>query len=94
MTTPLQMLAEINAVCSFQLPPRELHEFDLLRMSHKAVTCTKADPAWQMARGNPLLLRELVAHSSCPCSRAAQELGLPQSFGGRWEGAEKKKEGR
>jgi len=63
-------------------------------MSHEAMTCTKASSAWQITCGNPLLMWELVAHSSCPCSKAMQDLVLPQGFQGRWQGAKQKKEGR
>lgn len=35
-----------------------------------------------------------MAYGSCPRSKAAQDLVLPQGFGGSWQGTEKKKGGR
>lgn len=78
-------LAKINAVCSLQLSPREGHDFNLLYMFQKAMACIA------ISCGNPFLLWDLVAHCPCPYSKAVQELVLPQEFGGRWEGAKKKK---
>lgn len=86
---PFAPLAKINAVCSSQLSPREGHDFSLLCMSHKAIACIKS--TWQISCGNPFLLWELVAHCTCPYSKAVQELVLPQEFGGKWQEAEKKK---
>lgn len=75
-----------------QLSPRECHDFNLLCTSYKAMTCPKAASAWQMTRGNPLLLWELVAHSPCSSSKAAQDLVLPQGFEGSDTGLRRKEE--
>lgn len=87
---PFAPLAKINAVCSLQLSPREGHHFNLLYMSQKAMACIKST-LWQISCGNPFLVWELVAYCPCPCSKAVQELVLPQEFGGRYKRLRKKR---